>query len=164
MQQRSAMTGSCNWTKMTEWVLGFFFASSWEKRLLLVTQRPPSMLRWWLAGMSREWSSKFFEHEETVESSKQGRYQRSRILWSNEDFNKKATIFIRENANIKGRPNLTVATFCEWVNDNLLPNETLEPGFPCQISVETARKWMHELGFEVMSKKARLSMGMSVRT
>ena len=35
----------------------------------------------------------------------------------------------------------------------LLPNETLEPGFPQKISVETARKWMHELGFEVVTKK-----------
>ena len=43
--------------------------------------------------------------------------------------------------------------FCQWVNDNLLPNETLEPGFPRKISVETARKWMHELGFEVVTKK-----------
>ena len=27
----------------------------------------------------------------------------------------------------------------------------LEPGFPRHISVETARKWLHELGFEVLS-------------
>jgi len=25
-------------------------------------------------------------------------------------------------------------------------NKTLEPGFPRQIAVETARKWMHKLG------------------
>ena len=43
--------------------------------------------------------------------------------------------------------------FCQWVNDDFLSNETLEPGFPRKISVETARKWMHELGFEVVTKK-----------
>lgn len=43
--------------------------------------------------------------------------------------------------------------FCQWVNDDLLPNETLEPGFPRKIAVETARMWMHELGFEVVMKK-----------
>ena len=35
----------------------------------------------------------------------------------------------------------------------LLPNETLEPGFPRKISVETACKWMHEMGFEVLMAK-----------
>ena len=39
------------------------------------------------------------------------------------------------------------------MNEDLLSNETLEPGFPRKISVETARKWMHELGFEVVTKK-----------
>ncbi len=69
------------------------------------------------------------------------------------DLNKKASRFIWENANVKGQLNLTIAKFCEWVNEDLLPNETLEPGFPRKISVETARKWMHELGFEVVAKK-----------
>jgi len=35
----------------------------------------------------------------------------------------------------------------------IVPNETLEPGFPQKIAVETARKWMHVLGFEVVTKK-----------
>ena len=35
--------------------------------------------------------------------------------------------------------------FCQWVNDDLLVNTTLEPGFPRKIAMETARKWMHEL-------------------
>ena len=29
----------------------------------------------------------------------------------------------------------------------------LEPGYPRKVSVQTARKWMHELGFEVVVKK-----------
>ena len=35
------------------------------------------------------------------------------------------------------------------MNNDLLPNKTLELGFPWKIAVETARKWMYELGFEV---------------
>ena len=54
---------------------------------------------------------------------------------------------------IKGKPNLTVGQFCQWVNDDLLPNETLEQGFPRKVSTETARKWMIELGFSVIRKK-----------
>ena len=37
------------------------------------------------------------------------------------------------------------------MNEELLPNACLEPGFPRKTSVETARQWMHELGFEVLS-------------
>ena len=83
-------------------------------------------------------------------AGQQGGYRRSGLLWTNEDLNKKATEFTRGNADVKVQPNLTVAKF---VNDNLLPNETLPPGFPCKISVETARKLMHELGFQVVVKK-----------
>lgn len=34
---------------------------------------------------------------------------------------------------------------------SLLPNSTLEPGYPRKISVETGRKWLHELGFEIIT-------------
>ena len=56
-------------------------------------------------------------------------------------------------ANVKGKPNLTIGTFCQWVNDDLLVNTTPEPGFPRKIGIETARKWIHELGFSVMQMK-----------
>lgn len=101
----------------------------------------------------REWRKQFFENDAVIPESKQGKYQRSGVLWSNEDLNKKATRYIRENANVKGRPNLTIAKFCQWVNDDLLFNSTLEPGFPRKIGVETSRKWMHQLGFSVVNKK-----------
>ena len=51
---------------------------------------------------------------------------------------------------VKGRPNLTIASFCQWINEELLPNATLAPGFPRRVSIETARCWLHELGFSVM--------------
>ena len=71
----------------------------------------------------------------------------------NEELNKTADDYICSNANVKGKPNLTVSQFYHWVTNDLLPNTTLEPGFPRKISVETSRKWMHELGFEVVTKK-----------
>ena len=98
----------------------------------------------------RQWKADFRENG-CIPDTKQGRYQRSGILWSSEDLNKKAYKFVRENTNVKGRPNLTKHSFCHWVNDELLPNEILEPGFPRCVSVETARKWLHEMGFEVLS-------------
>lgn len=100
----------------------------------------------------RSWKSRFIETGE-IPDCKQGKYQRSGILWSNESLNKKAIKYIRLNNNVKGKPNLTVHSFCEYINEDLLQNETLEPGFPRRISVETARKWLHQLGFQVMEKK-----------
>ena len=97
-----------------------------------------------------------------VEETKQGRYKRTGELWKNEDLNKKAARYIRENAFVKGRrANLTAGSFCSWVNEELLPNETLEPGFPRRVSVDTARVWMHEMGFEVLvTKKGMFVDGM----
>ena len=48
---------------------------------------------------------------------------------------------------------MTSIAFCRWVNESLLPNSILDPGYPRTVSVETARKWLHELGFEVLDKK-----------
>ena len=99
----------------------------------------------------RRWRSALVENDGVLPESKQGRYQRSGVLWQNEDFNKKATEYVRVNAAVKGRPNLTSADFCRWVNESLLPNSTLEPGFPRKIGLETARLWLHHLGFEVLT-------------
>ena len=48
---------------------------------------------------------------------------------------------------------MNAVSFTRWVNDHLLPNSILEPGFPRHIGVETGRKWLHELGFEVFNKE-----------
>ncbi len=80
-----------------------------------------------------KWRADFFEHGEIL-GNKQGRYQRKGLLWSDENLNKKARDFIRENANIKGKPNLTSGSFCTWINEDLLPNSCLEPGFPRKVS------------------------------
>ena len=37
------------------------------------------------------------------------------------------------------------------MNESLLPNSTLEPGFPRKIGLETAHIWLHHLGFEVLT-------------
>ena len=78
----------------------------------------------------REWRTNFLQSGGEVPESKQGHYQRTGVLWRNENLNKKATRYIRDNASVKGKPNLTAGKFCQWVNNDLLPNETLEPGFP----------------------------------
>lgn len=98
----------------------------------------------------RQWKADYVNHG-SIPDNKQGKYQRSGVLWSSEDLNRKACRYVREHANVKGEPNLTIASFCRWINDELLPNASLPPGFPRRVSLETARKWMHEMGFETLS-------------
>ena len=87
------------------------------------------------------------------------RYQHTSVLWQNEELNKKASAFLRANKAVKGCPNMKIASFARWVNEELLPNHALEPGYPCKLSQETVRKWLHELGFCVLdSKKALMLM------
>ena len=55
-----------------------------------------------------------------------GKYQRDGILWQNEHLNKVTTKYVRENTAVKGRPNLTAGSFCQWANECLL--NTHNPG------------------------------------
>ena len=59
--------------------------------------------------------------------------------------------YVPANAAVKVKSNMTSMEVCKWVNKTLLPNSNLEPGFPCQISIETSRKWIHEMDFEVLT-------------
>ena len=101
----------------------------------------------------RKWRSDLIANNGKLPESKQGRYERSGILWSNEELNEKVREYVRANAAVKGRPNMTTMDFCKWVNKTLLPNSTLEGGFPRKIALETSRKWLHMLGFEVLCPK-----------
>ena len=100
-----------------------------------------------------DWRATFLANSGSFPETLQGRYQRTGILWQNEELNKKASTFVRANKAIKGRPNMKVACFARWVNENLPLNHALEPGYPRQISQEIARKWLHELGFCVLDSK-----------
>ena len=101
----------------------------------------------------RRWRTDVVSNGGALSESNQGRYQRTGVLWANEELNKKATEYVRSNAAVKGKPNMTSIEFCKWVNKTLLPNSTLEPGFPRQVSVETSRKCLHEMGFEVVTAR-----------
>lgn len=101
----------------------------------------------------RLWRAQFVANEGSFPDSLQGKYQRSGVLWQNEEMNKLATRYIRENKVIKGRPNMNLQSFTALVNQVLLPNHGLEPGFPRKVSCETARKWLHELGLTVIDAK-----------
>lgn len=101
----------------------------------------------------REWRATFTANKGSFPDTSQGKYQRTGVLWHNEELNKLATRYVRENKVVKGRPNMRLQSFTNWVNQILLPNHGLEPGFPHKVSCETARKWLHELGFSIIDEK-----------
>ena len=61
----------------------------------------------------REWRTHLFKNEGEIPECSQGKYQCSGIVWSCEDFNRKATQYIQLNANVKGKPNLTIRKFLQ---------------------------------------------------
>ena len=99
----------------------------------------------------RRWRSALINNDGVLPELEQGCYQRSGVLWQNEELTKKAVEYIRDNVSVKGHPNLTTVTFCKSVIEYFLPNCTLEPGFHHKISLETTRLWLHHLGFEVLT-------------
>ena len=69
--------------------------------------------------------------------SDRGRSKRSEILFHDEGFRLDAREFVRENGYVRGKPNMTCQMFRDWIH------ETQD----LKISYETARRWLHELGF-----------------
>ena len=58
-------------------------------------------------------------------------------LIHDENFRLAARSYVRENAYIKGEPNLTVVKFASWV----------EKEYQSKVHTETARRWLYNLGF-----------------
>ena len=48
---------------------------------------------------------------------------------------------------------MTATSFCQWVNNDLLPSYHLPPNLPRTISLCTATRWLHKLGFRPQSHK-----------
>ena len=100
----------------------------------------------------RGYRKEFFENKFQMRESRQGKQERLLVL-SDEDLRKSATEWVRENAFKKGKPNMTALDFCDYVNSSLLPSHHLPPHFPRSISLRTAVRWLHRLGFKPMSHK-----------
>ena len=62
-------------------------------------------------------------------------------------------MWVRENAYRKGEANMTATSFCQWVNNDLLPSYHLPPNLSRTISVRTATRWLCKLSFHPQSHK-----------
>ena len=101
-------------TEMTEFLLpGIFLCFQLSKHFDLGDTKAAE-----LAGMMinksdktvLEWRTQFFENNGEIPEGKQGKYNTNGLVCCGQmkDLNKKATRYIRVNANVKGQPNLTV--------------------------------------------------------
>ena len=94
----------------------------------------------------RCWRKDFYENGGEFSDLQQGKHKRPYVL-DDEECRHKALQWARENAYKKGEPNMTSSLFCEWVNNDLLPNSNLAPGFPRRIAPRTGARWLNDLGF-----------------
>lgn len=110
----------------------------------------------WITGFNektvRKYRKEFFENRGRFKDEARGKYKRF-CLFNDESLRLQASMWIRENAVKKGAPNLVARSFCQWVNNELLPSSDLPPNLPRSITVRTANRWLHRLGFRPTSHK-----------
>ena len=88
--------------------------------------------------------------------SSKGKYKRY-IVIDDEKYQDKALKWIRDNASAKGKPNMTAATFCAWLEGDLFPLvRQHHPDPPAKVSAPKATCWLHKLGFNPSSTKKGL--------
>ena len=97
----------------------------------------------------RSWRNNFYANHGEFTESNQVRHARPFVL-DDEECKSKALVWLRRHAYSKGDPATTSTRFACWVNEDLLPNSHLPPGFPRSITPRTASNWLHALGFPPM--------------
>ena len=110
----------------------------------------------WITGFNEKtvqtYRKEFFERGGKFRDEARGKYKRF-CLFNEESLWLDASMWIRENAVKKGAPNLVARDFCQWVNNDLLPSSNLPPNLLRSITVMTATRWLHRLGFRPTSHK-----------
>ena len=93
----------------------------------------------------RKYRKEFYENKGSFKDEKRGKYMRHCLL-NEVNLRLEAAMFIREHGYRKGEANLNAKSFCQWVNNDLLPSSNLAPNMPRSISVRTATRWLHKKG------------------
>ena len=95
----------------------------------------------------RLWRKDFLANRGAFSEYQRGSYARY-VVVKDEEYRDKALEWCRANSFVKGRPNMTASRFRVWVNETLLPIVVqYHPQVRQQISVSTAARWLHTLGF-----------------
>ena len=100
----------------------------------------------------RQWRGDFYSKGGEFSPYRRGCYPRYQVL-EDEQARKKAFTYLRLNVSKKGQ-HFTATKFMAYVNSNLLTQLMhLPQHYPNSISLPTARRWMHQLGFSPTSSK-----------
>ena len=101
----------------------------------------------------RLWRKNFLENSGSFTVDGRGKYARSKVL-DDKEYRDLALEWVHTHAYVKGKPNMTATYFFTWINTSLLPKVAEHhPSAPTKISVCTASRWLHSLGFEKVSSK-----------
>ena len=95
----------------------------------------------------RDWVNELRDNDGEFLEYGRGKYKRISFL-TDERCRELATKWVRENSCRKGHPNMTIRDFMDYVNETLLPQLQSEDTFPKSVSMTTARKFLHDLGFQ----------------
>ena len=110
----------------------------------------------WITGFNektvRKYRKEFFENRGKFKDEARGKYKRF-CLFNDESLRLQASMWVREHAVKKGAPNMVARSFCQWVNNELLPSSDLPPNLPRSIAVITTTRWLCRLGFRPTSHK-----------
>ena len=100
----------------------------------------------------RLWRKEFLSNGDFTEDYR-GRHIRYHVMMD-EQYRDTALEWVREHASVKGKSNMVVFDFCNWVNGTLLPMvREHHPNIPPNVSMHTACRWLHKLGFKPSSTR-----------
>ena len=95
----------------------------------------------------RDWIKELKENDGEFLAYGRGKHRRVTLL-TDERCCERATKWVRENSCRKGQANMTVKDFMDYLNETLLPSMAEDEALPKTVCMTTARKFLHELGFE----------------
>ena len=95
----------------------------------------------------RRWRKEFLSNSGEFFEDGRGRHDRYHVM-TDEQYRDMTLEWVRGHASVKGAPNMTSLDFCNWANGTLLPSvREHHPDIPAKISLNTACRWLHKLGF-----------------
>eukprot|EP00734_Pompholyxophrys_sp_LG126_P000255 Pompholyxophrys_sp_v1_NODE_73_length_2430_cov_9.351579.p1 type:complete len:590 gc:universal NODE_73_length_2430_cov_9.351579:2280-511(-) len=100
----------------------------------------------WSPNTIRKWRDQYVEDGAFLESGR-GKFVKVPWLLEDEDLQLQARMFIRENANRSGEPNMTSLDFAHYLNTDLLKDVVSKR--KTQLSNTTALNYIKRLGFTV---------------
>ena len=101
----------------------------------------------------RLWRKEFLCNDGEFLEDSRGKHARYQVMFD-EEYRDKALEWVRSHCSVKGKPNMVASDFSEWTNSNLLPIvREHHSNIPGSISVRTARRWLHKLGFDPCSTR-----------